>query len=103
MPESYLGNEKQTPFKIRLRHEEVFVSPCGSFYSSKAKEIWYDIKTLKAPMVHDAYVKIWQLKRLSFTGCNTIVVDECQDLSECQIDLFVNQPISNGKNVIVCG
>ena len=103
MPESYLGNEKQTPFKIRLRHEEVFVSPCGSFYSSKAKEIWYDIKTLKAPMVHDAYVKICQLKGLSLPEYTTILVDECQDLNECQIDLFINQQISNGINVIVCG
>ena len=103
MPESDLGNEKLTPFKIRKRHEKVLGFDCKPFYSSKAKEIWHDIKTLKSLMVHDAYVKICQLKRLSFPEYTTILVDECQDLNECQMDLFVNQPRSNGKNVIVCG
>lgn len=64
----------------------------GGWYRQRAHELWRRMCAEPAfPLVHDAYLKFAQLHGLALTGFTAILIDEAQDLTSCQLDLFVRQ------------
>ena len=43
------------------------------------------------PLVHDAYLKFYQLQKPSLSQYDTILVDEAQDISRAMLDVFLSQ------------
>lgn len=64
-----------------------------SYLLDKAKELWVtmrDVRNTKVPMIHDGYLKIYQLSKpvLNF---DYILLDECHDTNGVVLDIFLSQ------------
>lgn len=65
-----------------------------------AKQLWKDRINPNKPALatHDTYLKLFQLSKPQL-GYKRILLDECQDTTECVLDIFLNQ--QNTKLVMV--
>ncbi|KAJ3356919.1 hypothetical protein HDU91_005475 [Kappamyces sp. JEL0680] len=100
-----LKNDFYTYMAAKRHHlERIGFMAKDNFYCATAMQVWERIMTNDMPMVHDAYIKIAQLardpQRLDYS---VILLDESQDTTACQLDLFVHQPRALGKHVYVVG
>ncbi|KAJ3131177.1 hypothetical protein HK100_006689 [Physocladia obscura] len=97
-----------TYYPAKLKHQRLGFSP-GTFYVDTALEIWAKMWGGNFPINHDSYLKYAQLGFMRFpVNITTILMDESQDATACQLDLFVTQPVkmSNSetlKNVFMVG
>lgn len=102
--ESLTGSDKLTYYVAKAKHQEKIGFPdAGQFYSSAAAEVWQMMSSFQTPICHDAYLKMVQLRSFVFGNYNVLLVDESQDLTACQLDLFVHQQIKNSKHVFLVG
>ena len=104
-----LSNPRNTYYPCVLNHSRIMgFQDYGSFYVDLAKEVWDKIWTGQLPVTHDCYLKFAQLGNFTMPGYSTILLDESQDASECQLDLLINQQvffpgIKKPKNIYVMG
>ena len=61
----------------------------GTFYTAQAKELWERMMNERLFVSDDAYLKFAQLTKERFGNFDSILLDESQDLTECQVELFV--------------
>ena len=62
------------------------------WYMQRARELWrLMVDEAGFPLVHDAYLKWAQLHGADMRGFSALLLDEAQDLTECQLNLFVTQ------------
>ncbi|KAJ2996566.1 F-box DNA helicase 1 [Globomyces sp. JEL0801] len=94
-------------YHARQNHMEQLGFPEDSmFYIQAATEIWnkmWKSGGVDYPIEHDCYVKYAQLGNLNHLDYDCIMIDEAQDASMCQMDLFVNQQVAQQKNVYLFG
>ena len=65
----------------------------GTFYTSEALALWRRMMEERVFLTHDAYLKYAEVAKTQFTRFSNILLDESQDLTECQVQVFVvNQP-----------
>lgn len=57
------------------------------YYLNLANEIWDDIIDSKCKMPHDAYLKLYQLKK-HILNYDVIMLDEAQDATECMLNIL---------------
>jgi superfamily I DNA/RNA helicase len=74
----------------------------GSWYLERVHELWQRMcNDPTCKIVHDCYLKWAQLKGCRLENFSALLLDEAQDLNECQLDLFVVQPASHADIYIV--
>jgi AAA domain len=101
-PESKLSDNFMTYFPAKLNHEKYLgFENFGTFYIEKAALIWKKIWSGKYPVSHDVYMKYAQLGHCNLNHYTAILLDESQDTTACQVDLFVQQ--QSDKKVFVVG
>ena len=65
----------------------------GTFYTACAVKLWHAMMAERLFVTHDAYLKYAQLSKHPFGWFDALLLDESQDLTECQVELLVvNQP-----------
>ena len=65
----------------------------GTFYTAEALTLWRRMMEAREFLTHDAYLKYAEVAKVQFTRFSNILLDESQDLTECQVQVFVvNQP-----------
>ena len=99
---------KFTFFSCVTKHPLKFGKPAGSFYVQRALEYWKRMWQGEVYISHDVYMKKAQLEKISIPSYTVILVDESQDLTQCQIDYFCVQQtaspsITIKKDVFVVG
>ncbi|KAI8622566.1 P-loop containing nucleoside triphosphate hydrolase protein [Chytriomyces sp. MP71] len=97
-----------TYFPAKLRHKNGWNFSHEKFYVNLAGEIWDGMWSGSFPINHDAYLKYAQLGNINIPDyITTVLMDESQDSSACQLDLFVTQRVlgqpHNRKNVFIVG
>ena len=61
----------------------------GTFYTSEALALWRRMMEAREFWEHDAYLKYAEVAKVRFSRHSTILLDESQDLTECQVQVFV--------------
>ncbi|KAJ3356479.1 hypothetical protein HDU83_000829 [Entophlyctis luteolus] len=107
-PLQELHNTWNTYYPAKIKHRDLF-DP-GTFYIDAARDIWTRMWNGNFPICHDAYLKYAQLNQNIElpASCSVILVDESQDASACQLDLFVTQPaksphVKPNKHIFIVG
>ncbi|XP_016849036.2 F-box DNA helicase 1 isoform X3 [Anolis carolinensis] len=65
---------------------------------SEANQIWTNMKRLSPTremaykMIHDGYLKLWQLQKPLLSDYDAILVDEAQDCTPAVMDIVLSQP-----------
>jgi len=65
-----------------------------NFYCDRVRELWTYLATsedAQVPIVHDVWLKWVQVHGLDLSAFSAVLLDEAQDLTECQLDAFVCQ------------
>ena len=100
--ESALSDIFTTYYPAKCNHKKYFgFSNFGKFYIENAVQIWEQIWTGQYAVTHDAFMKYAQLGNCNLQKYTTILLDESQDTTACQLDLFVKQQAD--KNIYVVG
>lgn len=82
--------------QIDKTHVALTNSPREKSYYSKetiveaAKHVWANMQAMKLPMVHDGYLKLYQLSR-PHLAYDTIMIDEAQDTNPVLQSILQNQ------------
>ncbi|KAJ3288076.1 hypothetical protein HDU79_005124 [Rhizoclosmatium sp. JEL0117] len=98
-PRQKLSDTWLTYYPAKLKHQSDWKFPEGRFYVDAAAAIWDKMWTGQFPITHDAYLKYAQLGNFVLPPyITTILMDESQDSSACQLDLFVVQLAKNPFN-----
>nr|XP_060632386.1 F-box DNA helicase 1 isoform X3 [Anolis sagrei ordinatus] len=79
--------------------EKVLVEPEEKqIIISEANQIWRNMKSLSPTremaykMIHDGYLKLWQLQKPLLSDYDAIFVDEAQDCTPAVMDIILSQP-----------
>ncbi|KAJ3029712.1 UNVERIFIED_CONTAM: hypothetical protein HDU68_011325 [Siphonaria sp. JEL0065] len=87
-----------TYYPAKKKHTEEYRFEPGRFYVDIANEIWTKMWNGHFPITHDAYLKYAQLGNFRLPPyITTVLMDESQDSSACQLDLFITQLAKNSK------
>ncbi|KAJ3068713.1 F-box DNA helicase 1 [Podochytrium sp. JEL0797] len=98
-PREKLSDPWMTYYPAKLKHKGDWGFPEGKFYLEIAAEIWDKMWTGNYPIPFDAFLKFAQLGHMRVSPeITTILMDESQDSSACQLDLFVTQLATNNTH-----
>ena len=101
-PESKLSDTFMTYYPAKMNHQKYLgFENFGTFYIEKAALIWKKIWSGDYKVSHDVYMKFAQLGNCNLNHYTAILLDESQDTTACQVDLFVNQ--QSDKKVYIVG
>ena len=99
------GNRTYYPAtKWHEKHKDS-VPPCHFFYVDSAKKLWSFLDLSKNDgkrFTYDSVLRNVQLQQLPIS-CSALLVDECQDLTKCQVDWFIQQASLYKKQVFFVG
>ncbi|KAI8829976.1 P-loop containing nucleoside triphosphate hydrolase protein [Chytriomyces cf. hyalinus JEL632] len=105
--EELTENDFWTYYPAKLKHKDDWNFRHEKFYVNLAGEIWDRMWTGGFPINHDSYLKYAQLGYMQLPShITTILMDESQDSSACQLDLFVTQLAKSPtkpRNVFIVG
>ncbi|KAJ3222640.1 hypothetical protein HDU81_009696 [Chytriomyces hyalinus] len=104
--EELTENDFWTYYPAKLKHKDDWNFRHEKFYVNLAGEIWDQMWMGGFPINHDAYLKYAQLGYMQLPShITTVLMDESQDSSACQLDLFVTQLAKSPKprNVFIVG
>lgn len=77
----------------KCRRKRLVGTHPGTFYTSEALALWRRMMEDRAFLSHDSYLKYAEVAKVRFSRFSNILLDESQDLTECQVQVFVvNQP-----------
>ena len=96
----YFERFLQTHYQERFQLEapQTFIKECWISYQDRlletAEVFWNAMLDPQHPfpIEHDAYLKLWQLKKPVIRGIDYLIIDESQDSNACVFDIVQRQP-----------